>query len=113
MKQARVNDQIISEKVKVAETFFSRLVGLMFKSNMNGYDSLLIKKCNSIHTFFMRFSIDAVFLNSDFEIVKIYRFMKPWRMTRMVFKATQVLELKAGALPENVNIGDRVTLCLS
>ncbi|EQC51248.1 hypothetical protein M901_1095 [Bacteriovorax sp. DB6_IX] len=83
----------------------------MFKKEMKNYDGLLIRPCNSIHTFFMRFSIDAVFLNKDFKVIRIYRDLKPWRMTTIIWKANQVLELRAGTLPDNVKEGDSLTVC--
>ncbi len=106
-------NKLISKKMKVASSFFERLVGLMFSNSMKGFDSLLITKCNSIHTFFMRYAIDVVFLNNKYEIIRTYYNLKPWRMTRLVFGATQVLELRAGDLPQDVKIGDRLDICIS
>ena len=104
----------ICSNLKVANTIFSRLLGLMFKKSMLGFDGLLIDPCNSIHTFFMRFSIDVIFLDSDNRIVKIIHSMKPWKMTWIYFKAKKVLELKAGTLNDNVSIGDELEIkCLS
>ena len=107
------SNKLISKQMKVASSFFDRLVGLMFSSSMKGFDSLLITKCNSIHTFFMRYAIDVVFLNSKYEVVRTYYNIKPWRMTRLVFGATQVLEMKAGNLPDDMKIGDRLDICIS
>ncbi len=109
----RINDIIISEKMKRAESFFDRLIGLMFRRQMIGFDSLLVTNTNSIHTFFMRYSIDVLFVDKEFRIIKIYRSIKPWRMTRMVWKARHALELMSGTVPENVEAGDRLEICTS
>lgn len=91
--------------VKTADTFNLRAMGLMFKPSMGEMDGLLIEPCNSIHTFFMKFSIDVVFLNRHNKIIRIFRDMPPWRMTRMYFSATKVLEMQAGKLHPNLEEG--------
>ena len=56
-------ETILGEKVLVASTFFERLKGLMFDRSLGReYDGMLIKHCNSIHTFFMNYKIDVLFL---------------------------------------------------
>lgn len=52
--------------------------------------------CNGIHTFFMRFPIDAVFMDKKGSVVKIYKNLPPWRVTWNYWKVSQVLELDAG-----------------
>jgi uncharacterized protein len=105
---------VISQQLRVAEKMLERMVGLMFRAEMNGFDALLIKECRSIHTFFMRYPIDVVFLNASFEVRKIIRNIKPWRMTWIYFSASQVLELRAGALPIEVREGDKLeVVCTS
>ncbi len=104
----------ISNDVKVADGFFDRLIGLMFKKEMNGFSALWIKPCNSIHTCFMRYDIDVLFLDKNNKIVKIFRSMRPWRMTRLYFTVSSVLELKGGTLNENVKEGDQLeVVCIN
>ncbi len=98
----------IAAQVKVVNGFFDRLVGLMFKKDMRGFDGLLIDPCNSIHTCFMRYSLDIIFLNDHNEIIKIVRNIKPWRMTRIYFNATKVLELKSGVMDSQFCDGDKL-----
>lgn len=102
------NNLLIAENVKYANTLLSRTLGLMFIKEMKGMDGLLLDPCNSIHNFFVRFSLDVVFLNREFEVVKVIRGFKPWRMTRIYFKASKVLELPAGALIEDIRSGDKL-----
>ena len=96
----------IAENVKVAYSFLSRLIGLMFSKGLVGFDALLIRPCNSIHTFFMRYNIDVVFLDKQMRIVSIIRNIKPWRMTWIYFKSHQVIEMAGGSLPQNINEGE-------
>jgi hypothetical protein len=86
----------------------------MFKEKMQGFDGLLIKQCRSIHTFFMMYPLDIVFMNSEMKIKKIIRNIKPWRMTFIYFTSTQVLELEAGTLPLEVHEGDKLeVICIN
>ena len=104
---------MLGKDIHLAESFFSRLKGLMFKGRIRG-DGLLIRPCNSIHTFFMKFNLDVVFLSRDFKVVKIIRRMPPWRMSKVYFNAFQVLELKAGTLTDKLVEGDYLEeVCLN
>ena len=100
------NGKVVSSNVKVAESFVDRGVGLMFKSEMVGFDALLIDPCKSIHTFFMRYDIDVLFIDSKWKVIKIKRNMKPWRMTGLSWRTSRVLELKGGGLISDVKVGD-------
>ncbi len=100
------NNLIVCKKVRIASSFFSRLKGLMFSSELPSCDGLLIFPCNSIHTFFMRYSLDVIFLDNQLNVIKIIRDFKPWKMSWIYFKATQVLEMKAGSLTLEINEGD-------
>lgn len=103
----------IASNVRLAKTELSRIVGLMFSKEMVGFDGLLIDRCNSIHTCFMRYSIDVLFLDNDNRIVKIFRNLVPWRITLPRFKARKALELKGGSLPETVQEGDMLEFVCS
>jgi len=100
-------EMILGEKVFIASTFYERLKGLMFDKNLGQeFDGMLIKHCNSIHTFFMNYKIDVLFLSKSLRVVKIIRGVKPWRVTRVYFGANQVLELKGGSLSSSIVEGD-------
>ncbi len=102
----------LGREIKTAQGFWERLIGLMFTEKMYGFDGLLIPKCNSIHTFFMHYPLDVVFMDTEFKIVKIIRNLKPWRMTGIYLKASQVLELSEGTLDKKISVGDKI-VCLS
>lgn len=106
MKLVRENNEIVCENIKVASSFDERLLGLMFKKSLVGYGGLLIKPCNSIHTFFMKMSIDVIFLDKNLKVVKVIKDMKPWRLSKIYFKSNQVLEMKAGDLKVNLTEGE-------
>ena len=65
---------------EVAESVFERLRGLIGRRGLENGKGMLITKCNCIHTLFMRFPIDATFLDRNGKIVKTVRGIKPWRL---------------------------------
>ena len=83
-------------KAKVARTMFARMKGLIGMKSLPPGEGLLILHCNSIHTFFMSFAIDATFLDRDDRVVKTVRGIKPWRpFVWGGFRAVKVLETAA------------------
>ena len=102
--------RLIAKKAQVADGFFDRLMGLMFQREMKDYDGLLILGSNSIHTCFMRFNIDVLFLTKENKVIKIFENMKPWRFTWMYFSAIKVLELPGGTLGKQIKVGDELEL---
>jgi uncharacterized protein len=85
--------------LEIADTFWKRTLGLMGKTGLAGGHGLLISPCRSIHTCFMRFPIDVVFLDHDNDPLKVVRGVKPWRMIWGGWKAASVLEVQSGWLP--------------
>ena len=81
---------------EVARTFAERAKGLIGRSGLEPGKGLLIPGCNCIHTFFMRFAIDATFLGGDGRVVKVVRNIPPWRAWVWGgWRARQVLETAA------------------
>ncbi len=84
--------------LQIADTLLSRTKGLLGKKSLSSGEGLWIKRCNSIHTMFMNFPIDAVFVDDDLKVVSVYHRLKPWRITRLHLRASSVFELPAGTL---------------
>lgn len=97
---------VLSSKIRPAESFSDRLIGLMFRKEILGAEGLMIDPCRSIHTCFMKYSLDIVFISSKNQVVKVIRDIKPWRMTWIYFSANKTLELPAGKLPKDIKEGD-------
>lgn len=92
-----VPGEICGVKVIVADTFFRRLRGLIGRAGLPKGAGMLITRCRSIHTLFMRFAIDAVFLDADFEPVKRVDRIPPWRFCVWGGpRARHVLEVQSG-----------------
>lgn len=89
----------IASCVEVAYSSAKRSKGLLGRNGLAPGEGLWISPCESVHTFFMRFSIDLVYLDRQYRIRKIRRDVPPWRMSACL-RAHSVLELAAGALRE-------------
>lgn len=88
----------IVERVSVADTFLTRLVGLQFRRALASDAGLLIVPCSSIHTACLRFAIDVAFLDDSGTVVEVRRGLKPWRIAMPASRAHAVLETTAGTL---------------
>lgn len=84
-----VNENI---KIKVANTFSQKLIGLMFKKEKLNY-GLLLTNTNGIHTFFMFQNIDVILLDKDYNIVKTIENLKPWKIVLPKKNVKHTLEL--------------------
>jgi len=92
----------------VADTFYTRLVGLLRDKTLEYGDGMWIVPCNSIHSIGMQFVFDAIFLDKNLRVVHLVREMKPWRISKMVFSAHSVLELPAGLISQTATeLGDQ------
>jgi uncharacterized membrane protein (UPF0127 family) len=102
---------VVAANIDVAESMWSRFIGLMGRRELRDGHGLCIRPCSSIHMFFMRFPVDAVFVDGDGRIVRMYEPIRPWRVSRIVRRAKAVLELPAGtARAHGLGIGDVITL---
>ncbi len=88
----------IPYQIKMADSFFTRFKGLMFRKEAIKDEGLWIVPCNAVHMFFMKFPIDVVLLNKQNEVVAVHHSLKPWRMTKPVKAAYSTLELPAGSI---------------
>ena len=92
--------RVLGVDAEVAETFAERVRGLIGRDGLAPGAGMLITRCNCIHTCFMRFPIDATFLDGRGVVVKVVRDIRPWRLFVWGgFRATQVLETAAGTAP--------------
>lgn len=87
---------LLADSAAEADSFLGRFKGLMGVTELPLGQGLHIRPCNSIHTFFMRIPIDAVFLDGAQQVVDVCHALPPWRVSRVYFGARSVLELPAG-----------------
>lgn len=104
----RDDGSAVCERCIVADRMLPRMKGLLGRRELPSGEGMLIRPAPSIHTFFMRFPIDAVFLARDGEVLKVSSNVKPWR-ARSCRRAHSVLELAAGEAERRmVARGDRL-----
>ena len=107
-------DSILVPNIRLASNLRDRVIGLMFSKSLGHFGGLLITPCNSIHTFFMNYSLDVIFFSKNNKVIKIIREIKPWRMTPIYFGSCKVLEVMGGTLSEKINEGDVLDfICIS
>ena len=90
-----VDNRVVCERCDVADHPVTRMRGLLGRSELPQGEGVLLRPAGSIHTFFMRFPIDVVFLNEEGIVVEVVPRLQPWRAAG-VKGARSVLELSAG-----------------
>ncbi|HID57063.1 TPA: DUF192 domain-containing protein [Candidatus Poribacteria bacterium] len=103
----RTKDRIVGERIKVADTFWSRFLGLLGRKGISPGEGVLLLPCSSVHTLFMRFAIDVLFLDERMKVVKVLPSLKPYRFSPIVRGAHSVLELAEGEIERiGIEVGD-------
>lgn len=100
-------DSLIGDRVSVAETSLSRMVGLLRHRGLDAGEGLWIKPSSGVHTIGMRFPIDVIGLDKNRKVVKLWQNLVPFRVTSVSTKVQSVVELPAGRIAEtDVQVGD-------
>lgn len=106
----RQDGSTVCERCLLAETPLTRLRGLLGRAGLEGGEGLLLRPASSIHTCFMRFPIDAVFLDGESRVLKVVGELAPWRFAGCR-GAKAVVELAAGeAARAGVAAGERLVV---
>lgn len=106
-----IKNTTLADAVIVAATFLKRIKGLLGRKEFRNGESLVIRPCNSIHTFFMKFAIDVLFVDKNNRIVKAVSCLKPFRSTPIYFSAHFVVELPAGTIESShTQAGDTIRI---
>ena len=89
-------DSVLGDRIELAGRSKDRTKGLLGRSGLDEGEGLWIKPCEAIHMFFMKFAIDAVFIDKRHRVTKVVSNLKPWRLAGSL-GAHSVIELPAGA----------------
>jgi len=100
------NGRVVCERLRIADRFWSRLIGLQFRRTLPTGEGLLLVPCASVHTLFVRFAIDIVMLDERFEVIEVRTHVRPWRFIVPQRRTHAMLELPAGTA--NVVVGERL-----
>ena len=102
---------VLAEHVAIANTLVSRLCGLLGTDTLPAQHGLLIEPCRQVHTYFMRYALDLVFLDGDRRVLHAVPDIAPGRVSPHVRGAGAVLELPAGTLAGTpVGRGDQLVV---
>lgn len=89
---------LVAQNVFLADTFWTRMKGLLGRKEISAGEALVITKCQSIHMFFMRFAIDAIFVDGQDRVVGLAENIKPFYLSPIFLRARYVIELKPGTI---------------
>jgi uncharacterized membrane protein (UPF0127 family) len=99
----------IARRVRVADGFLSRFVGLMGKRSLPRDEGLLIRRCSQVHSFNMRFTIDVVFVNECGVVMRTVPSFRPRRISPLVRGAASALELAQGSIAAHgIRVGSSI-----
>ena len=107
----KTKNKTIASVVYFADIPFKRMKGLLGRSSLGALEAMVIKPCNSIHTFFMRFSIDVLFVNKESRVVKCIVNMPSFRLSPIYLTSKFVVELPVGTIQAtNTTEGDQIAI---
>jgi uncharacterized membrane protein (UPF0127 family) len=102
-------DTLVARRPMLALTSWGRMRGLLARPPLGQDDGMLIRPCRGVHTCFMSYPIDVLFIDRGGQVVALSQNLGPWRLTPMVFRACCVLELAAGqAERTRTQVGDQL-----
>lgn len=103
------NGNIVAERVIKAHTFFRRLKGLMFTKSLPSSCCLHIHPCRSVHTFFMKYRIDILYLDDQYNIIGVEANLKPGKLGAVYSNSVSVIELPEGTIQQKgIQVGQTV-----
>jgi uncharacterized membrane protein (UPF0127 family) len=103
--------QSLVSRAELADTFWSRLRGLLGRSSLEAGEGLVLKGEKSIHTFFMKFSIDVIYVDQGWRVLRLDTAMPPYRIGPLVPQSAYVVELPVGVIKSTkTRVGDQLVL---
>jgi len=94
----KTKNTLLAKDIVIANTPFKRMKGLLGKKEFREGQALILKPCNSIHTFFLRFAIDVIFVDKHNKIIEAISHLKPFRLTCVYWLSALAIELPSGTI---------------
>jgi len=102
---------ILADQALIADSFLKRLVGLLNRKSLNPQEALVLAPSNCIHSLFMRFTIDALFLDKAGKVVGSLSSFRPFRFSPLFFKSYLTIELPESTIKRSqTQLGDLVKI---
>ena len=92
--------KVLARRAGLANNFFSRLKGLLGTKGLSKDEGIILDPCKSVHTFFMHYDLDVIFIDKNNTIVGFEPYLKPNRFSSYYGKAKKAIELPAGTIDE-------------
>lgn len=102
-------DLVVADRCVWATRPGERTKGLIGRDRLDKGEAMILRPGRQVHTFGMKHPIDVLFCTRDWEVVHIVRGMRPRRVTRLLWRAVNVVELGAGEAAL-VSVGDRLAV---
>jgi hypothetical protein len=96
LRLVRDDGTVVAERLEAAFDSATRRRGLLGRDGLDPHTAMIIAPCNSVHTFFMRFPIDVIFVTRDGRVTKVRPAMPAWRIAAS-FRAYATIEMPAGS----------------
>jgi uncharacterized membrane protein (UPF0127 family) len=107
----QTRNTLLVENLEIADNLWTRFLGLMGRQNLPEGQGLWIEPCADIHSCFMRFLFDAVFVDKNGTVLHLVESMPAWRCSKWVKGGRSVLELPAGTIAKtNTQLGDTIVI---
>ncbi|MCH4890443.1 hypothetical protein EZV73_22880 [Acidaminobacter sp. JC074] len=103
------NQVLLVKDIHIADTFIKRLRGYMFHEKPH-YEGIVLSPCNSIHTFFMKFDIDVLFLDESMTVIDKYIGLEKNKVIKPIKDAVYTVEAQKNVF-DLVEVGDRLKIC--
>jgi uncharacterized membrane protein (UPF0127 family) len=105
--RVKAGDREVCHRCLFSPSLFFRMKGLLGRDRLPEGEGILLGSCNSIHMLFMKFAIDAVFLDKENRVVHVCERIAPWKISRVILAAKSVLEIPAGTAERcGLRLGD-------
>lgn len=99
----------IASRAKIAKSFLAKAVGLLLKKSFEHGEGLVFERCNGVHTLFLRFELDLIYVNKEKIVTKVIENFPKGKFSPFAFKASDLIELPAGTIKNTgTMIGDQL-----
>jgi uncharacterized membrane protein (UPF0127 family) len=107
----QTKETFLAFRVDIADSILGRLIGLLGKRSLKPDSGVWIVPANAVHTIGMLFTFDLVLIDKDFKVVGVRELVRPFRVTRPIFRAESVLELPAHSIfKSRTAVGDQLVI---
>jgi uncharacterized membrane protein (UPF0127 family) len=104
------SNKVVGRQIRAADSYLKRLAGLLFCAPLKQDEGLWLHPCNAIHTLFMRFAIDVIFLDRNGTVVRVFPKLIPFMPLAWAPSGWHCLELSSGTIAaSNTKVGDKLS----